>query len=195
MYSVRNQSEALRLVSSFPRRITVRVVDRSGFQIPDATIQYWINGEGPLTATGHGQANIELADDLGAASVSVKATYEGVEQGPTVLSADQSEWRFQFDTDIYPLWRGFIMKHFSALVGIFFILLALVLVFVFDSPTPLQTHLVLAMFALGGGGFGGEVAGFIKTSLTLGTKLKIAAGGAAAIFVVLYFFIPAGATP
>jgi hypothetical protein len=85
------------------------------------------------------------------------------------------------------------MKHFPALAGIFFILLAVILVFVFDNPNRLQTQVVLAMFALGGGGFGGEISGFIKTDLTLGTKLKIAAGGAAAIFVVLFFFVPAGA--
>jgi hypothetical protein len=48
------------------------------------------------------------------------------------------------------------------------------------------------MFSLGGGGFGGEIAGFINADLTLGQKLKITAGGAAAIFVLLYFFVPAG---
>jgi hypothetical protein len=83
------------------------------------------------------------------------------------------------------------MKHFPALVGIIFVLLALAYAFAFQKPTPPQVYFLLALCSVAGGGFGGEIAGFIKTDLTLSSKLTISAAGAFAIFVLLYLFVPA----
>ena len=87
------------------------------------------------------------------------------------------------------------MKHFPALIGVLFILLGLGLAFYFGCPNTLQQRLVLATFALGAGGFGGEIAGFLKVDLSLTQKATISAGGAMAVFIILFFFVPAGSLP
>lgn len=85
----------------------------------------------------------------------------------------------------------FMKKHFPAFVGIFFVLIAIILAFSFPEPTPLQIRVILAVLSLGGGAFGTEISGMIKVNLSLGEKFVIGATGAAAIFVILYFAVPA----
>jgi hypothetical protein len=176
-------------VSAFTRRIDVRGTDRHGHPLRGVVFDWFVDGEHVGTAATNGQASIEI--DSSAAIVAITAQFDG-EKMSIRLAPDQTFYTFLFDVSAYPYWREFGMKHFPALVGIAFILLASVLAFAFREPNDLQRHVILAMFALGGGGFGGEIAGFIKADMTLGTKLTISAGGAAAIFVLLYFFIPAG---
>jgi hypothetical protein len=48
------------------------------------------------------------------------------------------------------------------------------------------------MFAIGGGGVASEIPGLLKVDMTLGSKFAIAASGALALFVILYFAVPAG---
>jgi hypothetical protein len=88
--------------------------------------------------------------------------------------------------------QPFAQKHFAAIAGIAFVLLALVLAFAFDNPTRLQRQLILVIVALGGGAFSLEFAKQINANMSLGKQLSVAAGGAAAVFVILYFFVPAG---
>lgn len=176
-------------MSAFPRRIDVRATDRYGQPLRGVIFDWYIDGEHAGTTSSDGQANLEI--DSIAAIVSITARYD--DQSRSVkLAPDQTTYTFSFDVSAYPYWREFGMKYFPALAGIVFIIIAIILAFTFGEPNDLQRHLILAMFALGGGGFGGEIAGFINVNMKLGTKLTIAAGGAAAIFVLLYFFVPAG---
>lgn len=176
-------------MSSFPRRIDVRAVDRYGQPLRGVVFDWYVGGVHAGTTTTDGQANLEI--DNKSAIVAITARHD--DQTRSIkLAPDQAAFTFSFDANAYPYWREFGMTHFPALAGIVFIVLAVILAFAFSEPTDLQRHLILAMFALGGGGFGGEIAGFIKVDMKLGTKLTIAAGGAAAIFVLLFFFVPAG---
>jgi len=86
---------------------------------------------------------------------------------------------------------NFLERRFGTVVGIAFILIATALAFLVSEPTALQTRIILAIFALGGGGFGSEIAGSIIVDLTIGNKLAISAAGAAGIFVILFFAVPA----
>jgi hypothetical protein len=88
--------------------------------------------------------------------------------------------------------QPFAQKHFPALVGIAFLVLTLALAFAFAHPNRLQRQLILSMAALGGGAFSLEFAKRIDANMSLGKKLSIIAGGAGAVFVILYFFVPAG---
>jgi hypothetical protein len=175
----------------FARRIAVTARDSNGELLKGVSISWSVNGTtvgGGIQSDGH--CSIELHD--ASAVVAVTATYDGHTLGPVILAQGLDAYEFEFDLVIHPKWKQFFMKHFPAIIGIAFILLAVLLGFVYQAPTPLQTHILLGLFSIGGGGFGGEIAGFIKTDLTLGRKLAISAGGAAAIFVLLYFFVPAG---
>jgi hypothetical protein len=89
-------------------------------------------------------------------------------------------------------WAQLMEAHFPAYVGIFFIIVTIVLAFTFSSPTALQTHIILAVLSLGGGAFASEISGMIKVDLSLTQKFVIGATGAAAVFVILYFAVPAG---
>jgi hypothetical protein len=62
-----------------------------------------------------------------------------------------------------------------------------VLAFVFQQPTPLQTKIIQALLALGFGGFATELTGFLKVDMNWGPRLVVGAGGALAVFVILWF--------
>lgn len=87
--------------------------------------------------------------------------------------------------------RTFMEKFFAAIVGVFFIVLTVTLVFVFPEPTPLQRRVVLGTFAIGGAAFGNQISGMINVDMKLPGKLAISGTGAAAFFVILYLVLPA----
>jgi hypothetical protein len=178
-------------VAGFPRRISVNVLDASGEPIPGAEITWYVNGvNAGAGIRANGRSTLDVLDS--SAKVAVQALYRGALIGPVKLAQDQQSYDFEFPVTIHPRWREFAMKHFPALIGVFFILLTLILAFVFGCPNTLQSRLLLATFALGAGGFGGEIAGFLRVNLSLLQKTKISAGGAMAVFIVLFFFEPAG---
>jgi len=47
------------------------------------------------------------------------------------------------------------------------------------------------VLALAGGGVGAVIPGFLELNMKAGAKLALRAGGALAVFVVLYFWSPA----
>src|SRR5262245_50551408 len=122
------------MANPFPRRISISVKDANGDLLRGASVLWFVGdtpvGEG-IEIDGHASLEIQDPDVV----VSVKATYEGCTQGPVMLAVDQTTYEFRFDVVAHPLWRQFAMKHFAALVGIAFVLLAVVLVFVFKNPT------------------------------------------------------------
>jgi hypothetical protein len=179
--------------SQYPRSIHVTARDANGELLRGAAFEWYVNGQpagGVLNSDGH--TDITPTNSNG--TVRVDVSYPGQKTQTVTLALAQNAWNFPFpEVEQNPNWRQFAMKHFPAIIGIVFIVAAVVLVFAFSNPNPLQTHIVLALFALGGGGFGGEIAGFIKADIKFGQQLAISAGGAAAIFALLYFFVPAGA--
>ncbi len=54
-----------------------------------------------------------------------------------------------------------------------------------------QFEILRIVLALAGGGVGAVIPGFLDVSMKAGTKLALRAGGALAVFVVLYFWSPA----
>lgn len=179
---------------AFARRVSANVYDENGELLADSQITWFVNrknaGAGEHT---RGHSSLEVEDAR--AEVSVQARYGGKRQGPVTLANDQQSYDFRFSVSIHPPWRDFAMKHFPALTGVLFILLGLGLAFYFGCPNTLQQRLILATFALGAGGFGGEIAGFLKVDLSLTQKATISAGGAMAVFIILFFFVPAGSLP
>src|SRR4051812_4994474 len=59
-----------------------------------------------------------------------------------------------------------------------------------DSLNDQQFEILRIVLALAGGGVGAVVPGFLDLHFKAGTKLALRAGGALAVFVVLYFWSP-----
>jgi len=60
-----------------------------------------------------------------------------------------------------------------------------------DSLTDQQFEILRIVLALAGGGVGAVIPGILNLDLKAGTGLALRAGGALAVFVVLYFWSPA----
>lgn len=174
----------------YGRRITISVKDRHGELVPGTKVE-WYAGDKLLgkVISSSGHANFQPKDPKSV--ITVKVTRKRITEQIT-LDSGQNEWHFILPMTLHPTWSQFIRKHFAGVVGIVFVLFATTLVFIFSTATKVQIHVALALFALGGGGFSGEFARFIKVDLKIGTQVGISAFGAAAIFVILFFFVPAG---
>jgi hypothetical protein len=171
------------------RTLVVSAYDLNGMPCQGCQFELFLDGK--LAGTAEHTDGKTMFTIEGEAQISVTAAFRDQTTGPIKLSSTQDCYEFCFDVVLAPTWRNIVATYFPAIIGIVFMLLALVMAFVFKTPTPLQIHILLALFAIGGGGFGGQVAGFLNVNLTLTDKLKVTAGGACAFFVLLYFFVPA----
>lgn len=81
--------------------------------------------------------------------------------------------------------------------GVLFVGAILVLATVFPTPTKTQYEVFRIVIALAGGGVGAVIPGLLDLQMNLGLteqqKLAIRAGGALAVFVIIYFYSPAQA--
>jgi len=178
----------------FNRQVLVYVRDADNHLVEGSTIKWKENGQdrGSIDPSdGHGTLTPVHQKSI----VEVTVEYDGLQPETRTLAADQNNCTIVFPSlHLHPTtWTQIMEKHFPAFAGIFFILIAIILAFVFSNPNPLQIHIILALFSLGGGAFGSEIPGLLNVNLTITSKFVIAATGAAAIFVILYFAVPAGA--
>jgi hypothetical protein len=60
------------------------------------------------------------------------------------------------------------------------------------EPTPFLVTIAKIIAALAAAGVGAIIPGFLNLKLSWGTDLVVRAGGAIALFVLVYFFVPAG---
>jgi hypothetical protein len=81
-----------------------------------------------------------------------------------------------------------VEQHIAAIIGLALAAVAVALTFAVRAVTPLQRQILLALFALAGGAIATEIPGFLRVDVTLGQKTVIGAGGALAVFVLLYLF-------
>ena len=177
--------------SPFPLMVSISLIDRNGDPLRGAVVEWYTNGQlAGRAKTQNGHASITLGDPT--AAVEIRASYGTEAPQMRKLAQGTISYTFQFDVEQNPRWKEFLMKHFPGIVGIAFMLLAFGTVILLPNPNALQTHIILGLFALGGGGFGGELAGRFDVNIKLGTQLAITAGGAAGIFALLYLFVPAG---
>jgi hypothetical protein len=77
------------------------------------------------------------------------------------------------------------------LFGCFALAAVLWLAFKSASLTEPQFEILRIVLALAGGGICAMIPGFLELNMTTGTKLALRAGGALAVFAVLYFWSPA----
>jgi len=84
-----------------------------------------------------------------------------------------------------PLWE----KISGLIFGVVFVSVILVLNVFIKNPTPSQYETFKAVLALAAAGVGGILTGFIRIEGTI-NKVVIRAGGALALFLIIYFFSP-----
>jgi hypothetical protein len=75
--------------------------------------------------------------------------------------------------------------------GLAFIVTILVLVVMIPNPTRSQSQVFAVVLSLAAGGFASVLSGMLDVRLNLAKKVAIGATGALAVFVIVYFFVPA----
>jgi hypothetical protein len=75
--------------------------------------------------------------------------------------------------------------------GVSFFITLLVVAVKFPNPTPFQYSVFRIILSLAAAGVAAMIPGFINLELKTGAELFIRAGGAIAVFVVIFFFNPA----
>jgi hypothetical protein len=75
--------------------------------------------------------------------------------------------------------------------GVLFLVAILTLVIFIPNPTKAQAQVFSVILALAAGGFASVLSGMLNVRLTLTSKVAIGATGALAVFVIVYFFVPA----
>lgn len=79
--------------------------------------------------------------------------------------------------------------------GVLFLTAILILATLFPTPTKTQYEIFRIVIALAAGGVGAVVPGLLDLEMNLGVtehqKLAIRAGGALAVFIIVYFYSPA----
>lgn len=169
------------------RNILVFVRDRNGNLVPGSNLRFHVDGK--LIST--------VDDSTGRASLQVhgrepevRVDVEYREHSDSVsLAPDQDEYTFQLDLVVVSdVWD----KYFPAGVGAACLVADGILLFSVDDPTRIQRQFLLVLLCLGAGGIASAIPGFLNVKLTLGTKALIWGGGALAVFLLVFFFEPAG---
>jgi VIT1/CCC1 family predicted Fe2+/Mn2+ transporter len=75
--------------------------------------------------------------------------------------------------------------------GVVFISVILVLTVVLPPQNRFQARVFSVVLALAAGGFGTVLSGILNARLQFGKRVTIGATGALAVFVIVYFFMPA----
>jgi hypothetical protein len=171
----------------------VKVVDRDGGPIQGASVKFFLSRKpmGSCVTGSTGTCHVLITPTPSAIKVSVDVNGLHKEQ---VVDADAGSFTFQF-TEIEgvmtpkPTFMEFVRDRFALLTWIAFLFIAVALTFSIQT-TVFQQRIILALFALGGAGAATELTGFLGVTLSFGKKLAIQAGGALAVFVILYLIVP-----
>lgn len=87
-----------------------------------------------------------------------------------------------------------LSKQTSAILafifGVVFVAALLVINIFIPDPTPTQYETFRIILALAAGGVGAMIPGILNVDMTAGSKFALRAGGALAVFVIVYFFQP-----
>ena len=81
-------------------------------------------------------------------------------------------------------------RYIAFVFGVVFVIVLLLLAIKFPNPTPFQYTVFRIVLALAAGGVAAMIPGF----LTITVSKWLRAGGALAVFAVVYFYSPAGLT-
>ena len=167
--------------------LSVFVFDRNGAAIPGATVQALVGAElvAEATTKGSHDSPVRLQFSGQIRAIDLKAIVSGIEKRVTV-DAEAGTYRFDFPEVVMP--RPVDWERIVAVVfGVMFVTTMLVIAIKFPNPTPFQYTTFRIVLALACAGVASVIPGVLNVSV--GTWIR--AGGALAVFVVVYFYSPA----
>jgi hypothetical protein len=188
-------------------QIRVTILDATNHHLPGVTLDYYF---------GEDHATIEVADidpiisiPVGVERVRFVANYPDARTIQRIALATDGECILKFSdvmpepskSKLSPAFIGVVALLIAVAVGasffnqvaatfvfgIIFLMTLLALAFVFPKPTPIQYLVMRITLALAGAGIATMLTGFIEVEIPGYLK----AGGALAVFAVIYFRSPA----
>jgi hypothetical protein len=146
--------------------LLAKVVNRVGGAVGGAKVQFFL-GDLPLGSCQTGANGVCHIDVDGTSDgITAKVTVGTVSKTATIDPETES-FIFRLSEivpepvsppTVPPFWQS----HFPAVSGIGFLLLAIGLTFTYSNPSLFQQRIILATFALAGGGFAAEIPGFLN---------------------------------
>ena len=191
------------------RNVQIAVVDRDGAPIPGADVtiardgkdRYLVTNQAGIAPTTIEDPRVDAIVTARLGKAEKKEILKKTDNQLTValpikyVASTSGQRRFALLVFVTMLvfasvfgYFGGMETHLALIVGLLLAACATVLAFVFGNATPLQRQIILALFALAGGAIATEIPGFLNVQLTLAEKTSVAAGGAIAVFVILYFW-------
>jgi hypothetical protein len=195
------------------RLINIYVRDKLGNPLPDCTIDVDVDDDhfGTFDAA-EGHASVGMGGSR--VNVRLTASYQGASQS-ALLGPDTDQFTFEFAVTgrystmyrdialgavasviivaaiVALFYLGLLAGVMPLVTGMFLLVAAVALAFLVPNQNNLQQHLVRGTFALGVGLVASQIPGLINIDLGVGEKATITAGGAFAVYVISYFFVPA----
>lgn len=176
------------------RAVTIDVRDKNQRFVSGATVEMWANGKLVTSAEHITKAATFHVNDP-AIPLRFVARYDG-QQSSIDLAQDTWDYAISLnDLELKPeelAKKSFLENHLAFIFGVIGLAAAIILAICFPNQERPDLYKYFAILAaLSGGGVASEIPGFLNLQYTPSKKLLIAAGGALAVFVIMYFFKPA----
>jgi hypothetical protein len=175
------------------RSVTIDVRDRNHRFVSGASVEMYASGRFIAAADNITKAATFHVNDP-EAPLRFVATY-GKQSGSVNLAA--GTWDYEIILEDLELAAEtpslrFVERHLVFIFGASGIIVTILLAILFPNTQRPDLYKYLAILAaLSGGGIASEIPGFLSLRYSPSRKLLIAAGGALAVFVIMYFFKPA----
>ena len=174
------------------RSVTIDVRDRNHRFVSGATVEMWADGRLIISAENITKATTFHVNDP---SIPLRfvAKYEN-HQNSVDLAQDTWDYEIPLDLELMveTQQKSFFETHLAFIFGVIGLSAAIVLAIVFPNRDRSDLYKYFAILAaLSGGGIASEIPGFLNLQYSPSKKLLVAAGGALAVFVIMYFFKPA----
>jgi hypothetical protein len=170
------------------RVIRIEALDRDGALLEGAQFRVFIDSN-PLAESQGGRGFITMQLQHTGAQIRAEASY-GKYHHEVIIAESAETIPIVFPEVKYvPVDQRF--ENIVFFVGVAFLLIGLALAIVIPTPTIFQTRIFSGFFALAAGAFGLKLTGMLNVQMSFGQRLVVSATGAFAVFILVYFFMPA----
>lgn len=134
-----------------------------------------------VKSSGDSNLNVETGNLYERSSVNATIQHSAQDSGTNTISGNRN-----------PMGRTQQLNSVLAFAtGLILLATILTLVVLIPNPTHAQAQVFAVVLSLAAGGFGSFLSGMLNVRLNLAKRVAIGATGALAVFVIVYFFVPA----